>query len=96
MRSGIADVRGRWRDEGKGAGVRLVPEEFSLHSARIGGGTRLAATRVPEAVIKKEGKWSSDTLMVYVRANMEDPVWVSEALGEGAEGYERQPGRGTR
>ena len=37
-RSGIADVWGRWRNEGWGAGARLVPEEFALHSGRIGGG----------------------------------------------------------
>ena len=33
--------------------------------------------------------------MVYVRVGMEDPVWVSEVLGEGAGEYERQPGQGT-
>ena len=32
--------------------------------------------------------------MVYVRASMEDPVWVSGVPGEGAEEYERQPRRG--
>lgn len=96
LRSGIADVGGKWRVEGRGAGARLIPEEFALHSGRIGGATRLAAKRVPEAVIKKEGRWSSDAFMVYVRANMEDPVWVSEVLGGGAGEYERQPGQGTR
>ena len=96
MRSGIADVGGRWRNEGRGAGARRVPEAFSLHSGRIGGGTRLAEKRVPEAMITKEERWSSDVFMVYVRANMEDPVWVSEVLGEGAGEYERQPGQGTR
>ena len=51
---------------------------------------------MPEAVIKKEGRLSSDAFMVYVRANMEDPVWVSEVLGDGAREYDRQPGQGTR
>ena len=37
----------RWR----GAGVKLVPEEFALHSRRIRGGTRLATKRAPQAVI---------------------------------------------
>jgi len=96
LRDGIANVGRKWRDEGRGAGAKLIPEEFALHSGRIGGATRLAANRVPEAVIKKEGRWSSDAFMVYVRANMEDPVWVSEVLGDGAGEYERQPGQGTR
>ena len=34
--------------------------------------------------------------MVYVGANMEDSVWVSEVLGDGAGEYERQQGQGTR
>ena len=34
--------------------------------------------------------------MGYVRANMEDPVWVSELSGVGAIEDERQPGQGTR
>ena len=28
--------------------------------------------------------WSSDALIVYARTNMEEPVWVSEVLGDGA------------
>ena len=96
LRSGIEDVGGRWRNERRGSGARLVPEEFALHSGRIGGATRLAAKRISEAVIKTEGRWSSDAVMVCVRANTEDPVWVSEVLGEGGGEYERQPGQGTR
>ena len=34
--------------------------------------------------------------MGYVRANMEDPVWVSELSGVGAVEDERQRGQGTR
>ena len=55
MREGIASVGERWR-EGRGAGARLIPEEFALHSGRIGGATRPAARRVPEAVIKERRK----------------------------------------
>ena len=32
--------------------------------------------------------------MMCVRANMEDPVWVSEVLGEEAGEYGREPGKG--
>ena len=96
LRDGMASVGERWREEGRGAGARLIPDEFALHSGRIGGATRLAARGVPEAVIKKEGRWSSDSFMVYVRVNTEDPVWVSEVLEHGAREFERQPGQGTR
>ena len=80
----------------EGCGARRIPEDFALYSGKKGGATRLAAKRVPEAMIKQEGRWSSDAFMVYVRANTEYPVWVSEVLGEGAGEYDRQPGQGTR
>ena len=96
LRDGIASVGGRWREEGRGAGARLIPEEFAFHSRRIGGATRLAARGVPEVVIKKEERWPSDSFIVYARANMEDPVWVSEVLEHGAWEFERQPRQGTR
>ena len=63
---------------------------------RIGGATRLAWKTVPEALLKKESRWLSDALIGYVRAHIEDPLWVSELSGDGAVEYERQPGQGTR
>ena len=51
---------------------------------------------MPEAVLKKEGRWSSDAFMGYVRANMEDPIWVSDLSGVEVVEYERQPGHGAR
>lgn len=72
-----------------------MPEHFALHSGRIGGVTRLAAMGVAEAVIQKEGRWSSDAYKAYVIANMEHPVLVSGVLEAGAGGYDRQPGQGT-
>ena len=95
MRKGIRAVSKMWPKEGKGARAKLKPEEFALHSGRIGGATRLAAKGVPEAVIKKEGRWSSNAFMAYVRANMQDPAWVSAVLEEGEGVLERQPGQGT-
>lgn len=51
---------------------------------------------MPEAVIKQEeGGLSSDVFVVYVRANMENPVLVSEVLREGAGGNQRQPRQET-
>lgn len=95
MRGGIQVVARKWSEEGRGAGARLNPKEFALHSGRIGGATRLAARGVPEAVIKKEGRWASDSFLVYVRANMRDPELVSAVLEEGKREYNRQPGQGT-
>ena len=54
-RSGIANVGGKWREEGRGAGATPIPEDSALHSGKIGGGTRLAAKRVQEAVTKNNG-----------------------------------------
>ena len=84
------------RENREGGGkARLVPEEFALKSGRIEGATRLAAMEASSRVIQREGRWSSSAFMVYVRANMEDTQWVSEALS-GEEGSKRFPGQGTR
>ena len=88
----VATARGNREGGGK---ARLVPEEFALHSGRIGGATRLAAKGASSRVIQQEGRWSSNAFMVYVRANMEEPQWVSEALS-GEKGSKRLPGQGTR
>jgi len=88
----VANTRG-YREGGGRA--RLVPEEYALHSGRIGGATRLAAMGASAQVIQREGRWSSNAFMVYVRANMEDPQWVSEALSV-EKGSMRLPGQGTR
>lgn len=40
---------------------------FVAFGGILWGATRLVAKRVPEAVIKKEGRWSSDAVMVYFR-----------------------------
>ena len=96
LRSGIAGVSAEW-SQGKrgGKGVSLIPEEFALHSGRIGGATKLAAGGANDAVIQRERRWASNAFMRYVRANMEYPIWVSEALVEGR-GWDRQPGQRTR
>lgn len=82
-RSGKATVADQWSMEGRGARAKLKPEEFALHSGRIRGAMRLAAGIIRGAGIKKEGGWTLDSSLVYVRANMEDQVLVSSALEEG-------------
>lgn len=44
---------------------------------------RLASKRISEASIEKEVVWLSDVFMVYVGANMENPVWASGMRGDG-------------
>ena len=96
LRDGIASVEERWREEGRGAEAKRIPEKFASHLGMIGGATRLAACGVLEAIIHKEERWSSDSFMVYETANMEDSVWESKVLEHGAWEFERQLGQGTR
>lgn len=77
------------RGETDSGGVRAT------FNGRIGGATTLAARGASDAVIQTEGRWASKAFMRYVRVNMEDPIWVPEALVE-ERGWNRQPGQGTR
>ena len=70
------------------------PDEFALHSLRIGGASVLTAGGdVPERMIQHEGRWESDTYNVYTRNNVEDAGQVSRNLGVAAKGR-RQPVQG--
>ena len=40
FRKGLASGGRRWREEERGAGASLIPEEFALHSGRLGGGNQ--------------------------------------------------------
>ena len=71
LRSGIAGVAEEWTHGRKGRdGVRLIPEEFALHSVTIQVETKLAAGAARDAVISNEGRWALEPVMEYVRANM--------------------------
>ena len=94
LRRGLSVVVKAREKRKEGRKVRLVPEEFALHSGRIGGATRSEAMGASPLVIQRGGRWSSSAFMVYVRADMEGPQWVSEALS-GEKGSKRQPGQGT-
>ena len=79
------------------ANVGRRPEQFALHSLRIGGATTLAAGGdVPEVAIQREGGWRSDVFKIYIRNNMADSRLVSRKLGDASRGVERQPGEGTK
>ena len=54
------------------------PDEFALHSLRVGGASVLAAGGdVPERVIQHEGRRKSDTYKVYTRNTVQDAGQVS-------------------
>ena len=46
----------------------LQPEQFGLHSLRIGGATALFAAGADPLIIRTMGRWSSDCYRLYVRA----------------------------
>ena len=69
------------------------PDEFALHSLRIGGATTLAAGGdISERVIRREGWWRSDAYKVYTRNNIEDSTRVSRKLASAKVEKGRQPG----
>ena len=72
------------------------PDQFTLHSLRIGGASTLAAGgTVSERVIQREGRWKSGAYKVYTRNNKEDISRVSRNLAGTRGGSQRQPGQDT-
>ena len=72
------------------------PGEIALHSLRIGGAAALAVGRdISERVIKREGRWRSDTYKTYTLSSIEVArrVWSKPGVASGV--MERQPGEGT-
>lgn len=80
LRQGLSVVARTWEREGRIGKSRQVPEVFALHSGRIGDETKLVAMGARPQVIKREGRWVSNALMTYVRANIEGLRWMSEVL----------------
>ena len=71
-------------------------DEFALHPLRIGGATTLAVVRdISERVMRRDGRWNSDTYKAYSRKNIKDLRRVSRKLMGASELKERQPGEGT-
>ena len=49
------------------ASIGLNPNHYSGHSCRAGGATDLFAAGVQYYVVKKYGRWTSDTALIYYR-----------------------------
>jgi hypothetical protein len=47
--------------------IGLNPAQYSGHSCRAGGATDLFAAGIPYYVVKKYGRWKSDTALIYYR-----------------------------
>ena len=89
-----ANCRGRWqvisRSEASRALRVLVgslgndPQQYALHSGRIGGATHLARCGATTTQIQRAGGWKSTAFMVYLRAGGEGAEMVSRALTRNA------------
>ena len=72
------------------------PDEFALHSLRIGGATTLAAgVDISERLVQRKGRWRFDAYKAYTRNNIDDSRRVSCKLVVASEWRERQPGEET-
>ena len=68
------------------------PEEYALHSLRVGSASTLAAGGdVSGRVIQRKERWKSDACVTYTRNNADDSGHVSRKLAAG-KGLKRQPG----
>ena len=66
------------------------PDEFALHSLRIGGATTLAAGGdISERVIQREGRWRSDTYKACTWNNIENSRRLSRTVGVVSGGKEQ-------
>ena len=45
----------------------FLPKEYGGHSLRSGGATALAEAGIPEELIRRAGRWSSDAFEIYIR-----------------------------
>lgn len=73
----------------------LQPEEYALHSLRIGGATYLAAGGASPEVLRKEGRWAGESsYQSYIRNVAGQADRVSTVLQ--TTDVEKQPGQGTK
>ena len=65
------------------ASIGLEAARFSGHSPRAGGATDMFAAGVPYYVIKKYGRWVSDTALIYYRCETSVAAAAAIAFGSG-------------
>lgn len=61
------------------------PKQYGGHSARAGGATDLFAANVAYPVIKKYGRWVTDTALIYYRCELSVAQAAAAAWGAGAD-----------
>ena len=50
--------------------IGVYPTQVSTHSLRLGGATAMFLNGVDEITIKKMGRWSSDTFLIYIQEQL--------------------------
>ena len=60
----------------------LPPKRFGTHSLRIGGATALLHAGVPVEIIKRWGRWVSDSFQRYLWDANEDAKGLSKKMAE--------------
>jgi site-specific recombinase XerC len=63
------------------AKIGMNADEYSSHSARIGGTTAASQAGVSTLLLKRHGNWKSDVVYDYIRASVEDQLSVTTFLG---------------
>ena len=76
--------------------AEVQPEEYALHSLRIGGSTHLSAGNATPEMLKSEGIWASGAYKGYVHNYGRDAPCVSGVKVERSENFKKGQGKGTR
>jgi site-specific recombinase XerD len=63
------------------AQIGVNADEYSSHSARIGGTTAASQDGVATILLKRHGNWKSDVVYDYIRDSVEDKLSVTSFLG---------------
>jgi integrase len=61
--------------------IKVDPSGFGGHSARAGGATAAAAADVDIRLIKRQGRWKSDAVYLYIHDDTNSLLPLHEALG---------------
>ncbi len=61
--------------------IGVDPRLFGEHSARAGGATEAARLAVDLRLIKRQGRWKSDAVFIYIHDDTSSMLALQEALG---------------